>query len=66
MGEIPTVEELAQLMRDASGGQPLSIEQLAAVAHAEVLRRKRAASAARMRKTRATRAARTGELAHAS
>jgi len=65
MDEIPTVEELAQIMRDASGGQPLSIEQLATVVREEVLRRKRAAVAARMRKSRARRANRT-DLAHAS
>lgn len=65
MDEIPTVEELAQIMRDASGGQPLSIEQLATIAREEVLRRKRAVATERMRAWRAQRRAREN-LAHAS
>lgn len=65
MKEIPSVDELAQVMREAqSEGQSLSIEQLAAIAHAEVMRKKRAAIAARVRATRQRRIAR--ELAQAS
>ncbi len=48
MGEIPSVDELAEVIGQAqSGGQPLSAEQLAAVVHEAVMARKRRVHAER-------------------